>query len=100
MFSDCIPKGIRSREFNHYINNATAGMKSFPGTTSKELAHYVVPTLQEEWFNSALINIGINVILKDQSDSQCESFTQNILEISQKCKEHGVEEIISSIVVT
>ena len=101
MFSDSIPKGIRIRKFNHYINNATAGQKSFPGATSKELSHYVVPTLQEGWFNSALINIGINGILKNQSGSQCESFTRNILEISHKCKEHGVEEIIiSSIVAT
>ena len=48
MFSDSISKGIRIREFNRYITNATARMKCFPGATSKELAHYVVPTLQEE----------------------------------------------------
>ena len=61
----------------------------------------MVPTLQEESFNSALIHIGINDILIDQSDIQCESLTRNILEISHKCKEHGIEEIvISSLVVT
>ena len=48
MFSDNIPKGIRICEFNRYITNATARLKSFPGATSKELTHYVVPTLQEE----------------------------------------------------
>ena len=101
MYSDSIPKGIRIREFNCYITNATARLKSFPGAASKELAHYVVPTLQEESFNLALIHIGINDILKDQSDSQCESLTRNILEISQKCKEHGIEKIIiSSLIVT
>ena len=61
MFSDSIPKGIRIREFNRYITNATARLKSFPGATSKELTHYVVPTLQEESFHSALIHIGIKV---------------------------------------
>ena len=61
----------------------------------------MVPTLQEESFNSALIHIGINDILKDQSDLQCESLTRNILEISHKCKEHGIKEIVvSSLVVT
>ena len=65
MFSDSISKGIRIGEFNRYITNATARLKSFPGATSKELTHYVVPTLQEESFNSALIHIGINDILKD-----------------------------------
>ena len=48
MFSDSIPKGIRICKFNHYITNVTVTLKSFPGPTSKELTHYVVPTLQEE----------------------------------------------------
>ena len=47
MFSDSIPKGIGIREFNRYITNATARLKSFPGATTKQLTHYVVPTFQE-----------------------------------------------------
>ena len=66
MFSDSIPKGIRICKFNHYITNATARLKTFPGAASNELTHYVVPTLQEESFNSALILLDINDILKDQ----------------------------------
>ena len=54
MLSDSIPKGSRIREFNRYITNTTDRLKSFPGATSKELIHYVVPSLQEESFNSAL----------------------------------------------
>ena len=73
MFSDSIPKGIRIREFNRYITKATTRLKCFPGATSKELKHYVVPTLQEESFNSNLIHIGISDILKDQSGLQYES---------------------------
>ena len=99
MFSDSLPKGIRICEFIWYITNATARLRSFPGAPSKEVAHYVVPTLQEESLNSALIHIGINDTLKDESDSQCESLTRNILEISQKCKEHGIKEIIISLLV-
>ena len=41
MFSDSILKGIRIREFNCHITNATARLKSFPGATSKELTHDV-----------------------------------------------------------
>ena len=61
----------------------------------------MVPTLPEESFNSALIDTGINDILKDESNLKFESLTRNILEISQNCKEHGIEEIIiSPLVVT
>ena len=93
MFSDSIPKGIRICEFNYYITNATTRLKSFPGVTSRANT-LRVPTLQDESFNSALIHIGINDILKYQSDLQFESVTQNILEISQKYQEHGIAEII------
>ena len=100
MFSGSISKG-KIREFNRYITNATARLESFSGATSIELTHYVVPALQEESFNSTLIHIGINDILKDQSDLQFESLTQDILEISQRCKKHVIEEIIIlSLVVT
>ena len=100
MFSGSIPKGMRIREFNRYITNATARLESFPGATSIELKHYVIPVLQEESFNSALIHIGIYDVLKDQSDLQFQSLTRNILKIS-RCKEHGIEEIIiSPLVVT
>ena len=34
MLSDSILKGIRIREFNRHITNATARLKSFPGATS------------------------------------------------------------------
>ena len=86
MFSDSILKGIRIRECNRFITNATAGLKSFLRATSKELTHYMVPTLQEELFNSALIHIGINDILIDQSDLQYQPLTQNILEFSLNAK--------------
>ena len=46
----------------------------------------MVPTLQEELFNSALMHIGINDILIDQSDLQYQSLTQNILEFSLNAK--------------
>ena len=98
MFSDSIQKGIRIHEFNRYITNATARLKMFPGTTSKELTHYVVPTLQEESFSSALINIGINDILKDQTTYS----VSHSLEIFWKYHNNvkNMEIIISSLVVT
>ena len=89
-------KGNRIRQFNRYTTKETARLKIFSGATSKELTHYVVPTLQEESLNSTLIHIGINDILKDQSDLNFESLTRNILEISQRCKENGIEEITIS----
>ena len=46
IFSDCIPRGIRLREFNYWLHKGYAQLKSFPGGTSKELLYYVKPTLK------------------------------------------------------
>ena len=45
------------RKFNQ-CTDGVARLKSFPGAISKELAHYVVPTLKEESFHTALIHVG------------------------------------------
>ena len=98
MFTDSIPRGIWMRKFNQ-CTDGVACLKSFPGATSKELAHYTVPTLKEGSFNTALIHVGINDILRDQSELQQQLVLQNIMRIAHQCKEHGVKEIILSSVV-
>ena len=67
MFTDSISRRIWMRKFNQ-CTDGVARLKSFPGVTSKELAHYAVPTLKEESFHTALIHVGINNILGDQSE--------------------------------
>ena len=61
MFTDGIPRGIWMRIFNQ-CTDGVPRLKTFPGFTSKELAHYVVPTLKQESFRTALIHVGINDI--------------------------------------
>ena len=80
MFTDNIPRGIWMRKFNQ-CTDGVARLKSFPGATSKELAHYVVPTLKEESFHTALIHVGTNDILRDQSKLQQQLVLQNIMKM-------------------
>ena len=47
------------RKFSQ-CTDGVANLKCFSGATSKELAHYFVPILKEEYFHSALIHVGIN----------------------------------------
>ena len=73
--------------------------EKFPGATSKELAQYVVPTLKEETFHTVMIHVGINDILRDQSELQQQLVLQSIMKIAHQCKDHGVKEIILSFAV-
>ena len=98
MFTHSIPRGIWMRKFNQ-CTDGIAHVKSFPGATSRKLVHYVVPTLKEESFHTALIHVGINYILTDQSELKKKLVLQNIMKIAHQCKDHGVKEIILSSVV-
>ena len=42
---DSIPKGIRMKEFNRYVNDSVTTLKSFPGATANRLP---VPNLSED----------------------------------------------------
>ena len=98
-FTDSVPRGIWMRKFNQYTDGASR-QKRFPGVTSKELAHYVVPTLNEKSFHTALIHVGTNDVLKDQSELKQQLVLQNIIKVAHQCKDHGVNQIILSSVVT
>ena len=57
LYSPIVNQAIR--KFSQ-CTDRVAHLKSFSGATSKELAHYFVPILKEEYFHSALIHVGIN----------------------------------------
>ena len=75
-------------------------MKLFPGGTSKELLYYVEPTLKNKNLDDALLHVGVNDLLNDQSQDSVQNLLGNLKQISLKCKSAGVKRIlISGIVV-
>ena len=52
VFEDRIIRGIRVREFNQQVKNGYAKFKSFPGCNSKEMLHYIEPTLETAFRNT------------------------------------------------
>ena len=100
VFGDSIPRGIKMNEFNRHVQRGFAKMKSFPGATSKEMLHYIEPTLKEGSFDTAIIHVGINDILKDKSENEMNELYQNLKKIGVKCHSYGVKEVhISGIVI-
>ena len=61
-FCYSIPKCIRIKELNEWIDNGNAQKYSFPGATSKQLFQYLDIKLNNS-MNTVLMNIGINDIL-------------------------------------
>ena len=83
-------RSIKS-EFNNTLRSGRARFKHFPGASSKDLLHYIDPTLEEQNFEAVIIHIRINDILYDSSSKQINLLLQNIKEIRKKCKNYKVK---------
>ena len=85
LFVDNIPRGMEMKD----INSKRGGrihLKSFPGAKSKQLNHYVKPTLDQYKCDSAIVHVGINDILRCKNKSELEELPTNIKEIGKTCQ--------------
>ena len=92
IFGGSIFRGIRVREFNNEIKNGYAKFKTFPGSDSREILHYVNPTLESGNYYSAVLHFGVNDLLEkalNMSDT-VENLIENIRKAAVKCMLHGV----------
>ena len=99
LFCDSHGKRIRRNEFNKYLTNGYAHIKSFPGATAKHLNHYVEPALQENSPDVVVIMVGSNNITSRGRLQQNEiEIAEDIIKVGKTCSESGVNEIyISSV---
>ena len=101
IFGDSIFRGIRFREFNNEIKSGYAKFKTFLGADSKEILHYVNPTLESGNYDSAAFHFGVNDLLQktiSKSDS-VENLVENIRKTAVKCMSHGVSKVFVSVIV-
>ena len=92
IFGDSIPRGIRIHEFNSLVKKGYAKMKSFPGATSKELLHYVDPTLKDGIYNTAIIHVGVNDLLNNKNTK----LVKNLESTAIKCISNGIAKVVVS----
>ena len=96
IFGDSIPRGIRIHEFNSLVKKGYAKMKSFPGATSKELLHYVDPTLKDGIYNTAIIHVGVNDLLNNKSTNKVDELVKNLESTAIKCISNGITKVVVS----
>ena len=71
-------------------------MKSFPGGTSKELLHYMEPTLKNKKFDDTLQHVGVNDLLNNERQDSVQNCLDNLKQIGLKCKSAGVKKVLIS----
>ena len=52
------------RDFKQRVQNSFAKFKVINGFDSKEMFHYVEPTLETGSYNTAIVHVGVNDLLK------------------------------------
>lgn len=90
-------KRMKRLDFNKKLNSGKAFFKTFSGANTKQLSHYIIPTLVDDKPDSIIIHVGTNDILNNANDSE---LANNIIKIAIICKQHGVNDVfISSVLV-
>ena len=87
---DSIIRGIKVRDFNQQVKNGYAKFKSFPGCNSKEMLHYIEPTLETCFYDSTILHVGVNYLLNNKSPRSIDNLVSNVVKIVNKCKSFGV----------
>ena len=101
IFGDSVFRGIRVREFNNEIKNGYTKFKTFPGSDSREILHYVNPTIESGNYDSAVLHFGVNDLLHkalSKSDT-VGNLIENIRKAADKCMSHGVSKVFVSAIV-
>ena len=87
------------KEFYRHVNGQCS-FKSFPGANSKDLNHYVIPTLNNVKPDVALIHVGTNDVRKRNGNFRDENEIANeILEVGRNCRKNGVNKVFVSSIV-
>ena len=61
-------------------------MLDFPGSSSKQMLHYIDIHLEDKSIDTVLLHVGVNDLLNDNSQSNVDNLTSNIQKTVEKCK--------------
>ena len=58
--------------------------------------HYIEPTLENGFYDSAILHVGVNDLLNDKSPSSTDNLMSNLVNIVKKYKSFGVMDLFVS----
>ena len=100
VFGDSHLARINRKLFNDSLQHCRSRLKYFSGAKTKDLEHYVTPTLNEEEPDIVVIHIGSNDIdFRKLRQNTVENIGNDIINIGKKCREFGVSKVIISSVL-
>ena len=83
LFTNSILKTLRLDKFNSCITEANVQLKSFPGCKAMQSNHHTISILQEQYYDAAGINVGINDQLNSSSKKSIDEICDDIIKIAE-----------------
>ena len=84
-------KRIKRNDCNKELRHGKAFFRSFSGAYTKQLRHYIIPTLVDDKSDAIVIHVGKNDIL---NHAKHENIAHSIINIGLDCKTNGVDEVL------
>ena len=103
IFSDSIENFDRktNAKINNSIRSGRVRFRNLPGGTSGELFHYMDTTLAEGNYDTAIVHVGINDIINNDSSTKVEDLVLNLEKIAIELKKYGIKNLcLSGLVFT
>ena len=103
IFSDSIVNFDRNAKakMKNSIRSGRVRFRNFPGAKSGELLRYMDPTLAEGSYYTAIVHVGINDSINDDSSTKVENLVLNLEKIAIKLKKYGIKNVcLSGLVFT
>ena len=103
IFSNSIANFDRNTKakISNSIRSGRVRLRNFPGATSGKLLHCMDPTLVEGNYDTAIVHVGINDIINDDSSTKVENLVLNLEKIAIKLKNYGIKNVcLSGLVFT
>ena len=83
IFGDSIPKEINTQLLNKKLIKSKVSCKFSSSATLKDSVHHIKPTLQENEFDTSLLHMGVNDVLK--LSSNIDTVPKDIINIADHC---------------
>ena len=88
------------RDFNSELDTGHTKIRTFPGAISKEFPHHVSPTLEDGYFDIAILHFGVNDLLQNKNQPKAvDDLIISLKKTSTKCMSFGVSQVIVSGIV-
>ena len=89
---------MKMKDINSKIKGGRIYLKSFSGAKSKQLNHCVKPTLDEYEYDSVIVHVGLNDVLRCKNEPELEELITNIIETGETCQKYKLSKtFVSSI---